>query len=259
MAEFSSYPPGTPSWVELATTDLQGAKDFYRAIFGWSYEDEPAGEESASTMCLLRGKPVAALFQMGPEQREAGTPPHWITYITVASADEAAAMATDAGGTILLPAFDVEDAGRMTIVRDAAGAFISFWEPRKHFGAMLANEPGTRTWNELQVHDVDAAKNFYAAVLGVTTHTEEMPDGPYTTFNLAGRPVAGLMQIKEQWGSVPPHWDVYFAVADTDETLEKAVAAGGTVDVAARDIPDVGRFAGITDPQGAMFFVLAGF
>ena len=258
MAEFTSYAPGTPSWVDLATTDPDGAKRFYGGLFGWSFRDDPAGEAGIYTMCLLNGRSVAGLNEMAPDQRAAGMPPHWATYITVANAAETATRAAAAGGTVVAPAFDVEDAGRMTIVQDPAGAFVSFWEAKNHIGAELANEPGTLVWNELQVHDTEAARAFYETVLGITTETADMPSGPYTTFIVDGRSVAGMMQISKDWGPVPPHWDLYFAVENVDLTMEKAVELGGRVDVPAMDIPDVGRFAGISDPQGAMFFVMAG-
>jgi len=257
MAEFTSYAQGTPSWVDLAATDPEGAKRFYSGLFDWSFRDDPAGEGGVYTMCLINGKSVAGLYEMAPDQQAAGTPPHWLTYITVANADETAAKAAAAGGTIVAPAFDVEDAGRMTVVQDPSGAFVSFWEAKKHIGAELANEPGTLVWSELQVHDTDAAKAFYQTVLGITTETADMPSGPYTTFMVDGRSVAGMMKISEDWGPVPPHWDLYFAVEDADATLGKAAAAGGKAVVPAMDIPDVGRFAGITDPQGAMFFVIS--
>lgn len=253
--EVSNYAPGTPSWVELATIDLTAAKRFYGALFGWGYRDEPAGE-SVYTMGLLNGHPVAGLMELGPDQRSAGVPPHWATYITVRSVEDAAAAAIEAGGTVLASPFDVMEAGRMTVVQDPTGAIVSLWEPKNHIGATLVNEPGTFCWNELQVPDVAAAEPFYQRVLGAETATQEMPSGPYTLLIVDGRSVAGITKIQESWGPVPPHWDVYFAVADTDATLEHAQAAGGTVHVPAMDIPDVGRFAGITDPQGAMFYVL---
>lgn len=253
--EVTSYTPGTPSWVELATTDPEAAKRFYGALFGWEFRDEPAGD-GVYTMCLLNGHSVAGLMELGPDQRTAGVPPHWATYITVPSVEDAAAKAAQAGGTVLAPPFDVMDAGRMTVVQDPAGAIVSLWEPKNHIGATLVNEPGTFCWNELQVHDMAAAEAFYRQVLGVDAATTQMPEGPYTVFTVDGRSVAGMMQIQESWGPVPPHWDVYFAVADTDAFLMQAQAAGGTVHVPAMDIPDVGRFAGVTDPQGAMLYVL---
>lgn len=257
MAEFNSYAPGSPSWVELATTDAAGAKKFYGAVFDWTFADEPAGESGIYTTCLLGGKPVAGLFAMGEAQRASGVPPHWATYITVADIDETASKVADAGGTIFMGPTDVMNAGRRIIVRDTEGAFVSFWEPKEHVGSRLANEPGSFTWNELQVHDMDRAAAFYESVLDVTSQTAQMPSGPYTIFSVRDHPVAGMMAIREEWGPVPPHWDVYFAVADPDETADRANSAGGSVHVAPTDIPDVGRFAGITDPQGAMFYIIS--
>jgi predicted enzyme related to lactoylglutathione lyase len=257
MAEFTAYAQGTPSWVDLATIDPEGAKRFYQRLFGWSYRTE-SGDWGSYTMCLLRDKTVAGLFEQPQGERDLGIPPHWLTYLSVDSVDESAARASQSGGVVVVPPMDVLDSGRMATVQDPAGAFVSFWEARSHIGAELANEPGTVSWNELQVHDTEAAKTFYESVLGISSHTSDTASGaPYTTFLVGGRSVAGMMEISKSWGPVPPHWDVYFAVEDTDTTLEVAVAAGGRVDVPAMDIPAVGRFAGVTDPQGAMFFILA--
>jgi predicted enzyme related to lactoylglutathione lyase len=258
MAEFTSYAQGTPSWIDLATTDLDGAQSFYGKLFGWSFRTE-SGDWGSYTMCLLRDMTVAGMFRQDPGEQQQGVPPHWLTYFSVDDVDGIAAKSTAEGGVVVVPPMDVLDSGRMVTVQDPAGAFVSFWEPRSHIGAQLANEPGSVVWNELQVHDTETAKAFYQAVLGVGTHTADASSGiPYTTFLVKGRPVAGMMAIQKEWGPVPPHWDVYFAVEDADASLETAVEAGGRVDVPAMDIPDVGRFAGITDPQGAMFFVLAG-
>lgn len=256
MPEFTFYAQGTPSWVDLATTDVEGAQAFYTELFGWSYETD-IGDWGSYTRCLIGDKGVAGMAQQQAEERDQGVPPHWVTYLTVENVDDLEARISDAGGVVVVPPTDVLTEGRMLVAQDPAGAFTSFWEPRDHVGAQLANEPGTIVWNELQVHDVEAAKAFYETVLGVRTETSDM-GMPYTTFIVEGRSVAGMMQIQKEWGLVPPHWDVYFGVEDTDATIERARAAGGEVLVPPMDIPNVGRFAGLKDPQGAIFYVIAG-
>jgi len=257
MPEFTFYAQGTPSWVDLATTDVEDAKRFYSALFGWSFRTD-TGEWGSYTMCFLREKAVAGLMEQPRDQQNQGVPPHWITYITVENVDETATKIPGAGGTTVVPPMDVLESGRMLVAQDPAGAFTSFWEPKDHVGAQIANEPGTLSWNELQVNDVEAAKAFYESVLGIETQTTDMGGGSfYTTFVVGGRSVAGMMEIQKEWGPVPPHWDVYFAVEDTDATIEKAKARGGDVLVPAMDIPKVGRFAGLQDPQGAVFYVIA--
>src|SRR3954471_17564092 len=123
MGERTSYAPGTLSWAELATSDADAAKAFYAAVFGWDYEDNPIGDGQVYSVALREGKRVAALF--GSDQ-----PPHWNCYVTVESADDAAARAAEAGGSVLQDAFDVMDVGRMAVIADPSGANLCLWEPR---------------------------------------------------------------------------------------------------------------------------------
>src|SRR3954470_129128 len=98
MAERTSHTPGTFSWAELATSDADGAKQFYSALLGWAYDDNPIGDGMVYSMARREGKNVAALF-------DSEQPPHWNCYVTVASADAAAARAGEVGGAVLQDAF----------------------------------------------------------------------------------------------------------------------------------------------------------
>jgi predicted enzyme related to lactoylglutathione lyase len=257
MTEFKSYPPGTFCWVDLGTTDGAAAKKFYGTLFGWSAEDMPAGPDMVYTMCNLKGKNVGALYEQGDDQRKAGVPPNWLSYVSVASADESTAKAKSLGGKVMKEPFDVMDVGRMSVLQDPTGATFALWQPRRHFGAQLANEPGTFTWNELLTHDPESAKKFYQGLFGWGVQSMEM-GGPesYTIFQNGERGAGGMMRIAKEWGPVPPNWLVYFAVDDCDGTVKKAEKLGGQVRAQPMDIPEVGRFAPLGDPQGAGFAVI---
>src|SRR3954454_4623790 len=121
MGERTSYEPGTFCWVDLATTDQDGAKSFYSELFGWEADDRPAGEGITYSMQRLRGKDVAAIAPQPPQQREMGVPPLWNSYVSVTSADEAADRAKELGATVHAPPFDVLDAGRMAVIQDPQG------------------------------------------------------------------------------------------------------------------------------------------
>ena len=97
---------------------------------------------------------------------------------------------------------------------------------------------------------------FYSGLFGWVGETQETETAPYTTFTNGGRPVAGMMQIQEEWGPVPPNWLPYFAVADCDGDVKRARAMGARVLVGPLDIPRVGRFASFQDPQGATFSII---
>jgi len=118
MVEKAKYDPGTFCWVELASKDGAAAKRFYTSLFGWEVDDMPVPDGSTYSMLKKNGKQVAALYQLGPQQQ--GVPPHWNSYVSVASADASAAKAKQLGGKVVLESFDVMDAGRMAIVSDTA-------------------------------------------------------------------------------------------------------------------------------------------
>lgn len=83
-----------------------------------------------------------------------------------------------------------------------------------------------------------------------------MPGFSYTTFKMAGADVAGLMPVLPHMGKVRPHWGTYFAVKNVDKTWLEAVKLGARLCVPVREIPGVGRFCGITSPQGVTFYVI---
>ncbi len=254
MAERTKHEPGTFSWVELATRDGAAAKRFYTSLFGWGVDEMPVGDGTTYTMLTKNGKRVGALYQMSAQQK--GVPPHWNSYVTVASADDSAAQAKKLGGNVMLEPFDVLDAGRMAVVADPTGAVFSLWQPKRHIGADLVNEPGAFCWNELYTTDPNKAADFYMGLFGWTKDARHMDYGEYVIFNQGGRQMCGMMQIPKEWGPVPPHWLVYFAVDDCDASVAKATSLGAKAMMPPMDIDNVGRFAMLTDPEGAGFAVI---
>src|SRR4051794_3264197 len=161
MGERDGFAPGTFCWVDLATTDQEGAKSFYSGLFGWEPDDMPAGEGVIYSMQKLRGKFVAAIAPQPEQQREAGVPPAWNNYVWVESTDEVASRAKELGATVHAEPFDVMEAGRMAVIQDPQGAFFMLWQPNQHGGAQLVNEPGALCWNELASSEMDASAEFY--------------------------------------------------------------------------------------------------
>ena len=255
MPTKSEYAQGTPNWVDLQTTDQSAAKQFYAALFGWSYDDNPMpGGGGVYSMATLHGETVAAIAPMPPGAPE-GMPPMWNTYIAVDNVDVTANKVAPAGGQVLMPAFDVGDAGRMTFITDPTGAAVGLWQANRHIGATLVNEPGAVMWNELITEKPDPALAFYEAVIGLTYTTMQMAPGQtYRVLKADGSDVGGCME--PPMPGIPNHWHVYFAVHDADATVAKAAAAGGQIVAEPFDIPSVGRNAVLSDPQGAMFSVL---
>jgi len=253
MPERTTYEPGTPSWVDLGTTDPEAAKRFYGELFGWQAEEAgPVEETGGYAMFMLNGKRVAGV---GPLQGEA--PSAWTTYVSTDDLDALAGRAKDAGAMALMGPMDVMDAGRLAVFMHEAVGVIGAWQPGSHFGAEIVNEPGSFSWSELQTRDVAAAKAFGEAVFGWQPTDHDMGGMTYTVLNVGDRGVAGAMpmqpEIPEQ---VPANWAVYFAVDDTDATLAKVSELGGAAVTEPMDVPEIGRFAIASDPQGAMFAVI---
>ena len=143
MPEVTSYKHGTPSWLDLGTTDLDGAEKFYGALFGWDADRQPAGEGMVYSMQTIDGKAVAGIYDQPQDQRDAGIPPNWLTYITVDDIEATAAKVEPAGGNVTAPPFDVMDAGRMSVISDPSGGVVAMWQPGQAIGSGLTQENGT--------------------------------------------------------------------------------------------------------------------
>jgi uncharacterized protein len=256
MGERTKYTPGTHSWVDLTTTDQEAAKSFYSALFGWETEDMPAGEGVVYTMASLQGKPVAAISPQPQQQREAGVPPVWNSYITVESADEALERARGLGGTVHAPAFDVFDAGRMGVVQDPQGAFFEVWEPNQHIGAQLVNGHGLLSWSELASPDPDGSGEFYGELFGWSLEPmEDMPMQYLIIKNRDGHTTGGIRAGAPQ---EPCYWLPYFGIEDMDAGIAKIGELGGNTLMEPMDIGEGNRIAAAQDPQGAPFALFAG-
>lgn len=256
MPEVTDYAPGTFCWVELSTTDAAAAKRFYTDLFGWNVVDTPAGPDMTYTMLQVDGKDIGALYEMENERKSQGVPPNWLSYISVKSADDSAAAGEKLGGTITMAAFDVMEVGRMAILRDPTGAVIALWQPKNHIGARLVNEPGALCWNELATTDRKKAADFYTGLFGWSANEQQTGPMLYTIFSNGEKPAGGMYEITEDMSGMPSSWIVYFAVENCDSTAEKAASSGAKIIVPPTDIPNVGRFSMIQDPQGAVFAVI---
>lgn len=251
MPEFGSYPPGTPSWVDLSTPDKEASKGFYSLLFGWDVTEQGL-EAGGYAMFTKAGKQVAGLTPTRSEDQ----PATWTTYVTVQDADEAVTAATKAGGTPLMEPTDILDVGRMSMFADSTGAVIAVWQPRLHKGAALANEPGAFCWNELQTRDTEAAEAFYREVFGWGAETSELDDMKYTEWKLGDASIGGMMDMPEQMPlEVPAFWLIYFGVDDTDDAVARTKDLGGFAFVEPMDIP-AGRLAVLGDPMGAQFAII---
>jgi uncharacterized protein len=242
-----NQPDGTPTWIDLAVPDLEQAMEFYRALFGWDFDEEPGDYAT----CLLYGRPVAGLM---PNPDPAGDSVWWNVYLATGDCDGTAKLVTGAGGTVLQPPAEFGDRARVTIARDPVGARFGLWQGRAHIGCEIVNEPGSLVRNDLVTPAPEPARTFYAAVFGFTLdRNEDLPDFDFTFLRRPdGHEIGGIFGSPDAPSS---YWATTFEVADTDAVVSHATAAGGTAS-APEDFL-YGRMATITDPFGTEFSVIA--
>jgi len=251
VGERTSYAPGTFCWVDLATTDPAGAVAFYGGLFGWEGDEMPAGPESTYTMLRIAGRYVAALYQ-GPE----GSPPAWLSYVSVDDADAVADRAALLGGLVVQGPADVMDAGRMAVVADPTGAMVALWQPGRHIGATLVNDPGALCLNQLNTSDIAAAQRFHGDLFGWTFKAVGTEAQPYWGIDNGGDLNGGMTPLPPGTNQTS-HWLAYFTAPDLDGAIGTVAASGGGVLVPPTPVPS-GRFAVATDPQGAAFALFEG-
>lgn len=256
MAGIEKHDPGVFCWAELGTTDIAAAKAFYGGLFGWAAEDMPMGDGHTYSMLKLAGLELGAMYKLTGEMLKQSVSPNWMLYVNVASADETVERAKAAGGQVVAGPFDVFDAGRMATLRDPQGANISVWQANKHIGIRIAGATGTLCWSELATTDRMKAREFYTQVFGWKAKAADMTGVEYTQWMAGEMPVGGMMEMTAEWKGAPPHWMPYFLVADCDATADRGKELGGSACVPPTDIPNVGRFAVLVDPQGAYFSIL---
>ncbi len=121
-------------------------------------------------------------------------------------------------------------------------------QPMKQHGAF--------SWNELTTSDVDGAKKFYSKLLGWSMQDVPDCDMGYTMAKAGDTEVAGIMNIPEDFNTMPPTWGSYVTVDNVDIQAALAEKLGGKIVLAPQDIPEVGRFAVISDPQGAILSLI---
>ncbi|URN17644.1 MULTISPECIES: VOC family protein [Streptomyces] len=254
---------GSPIWVDLGTPDLDGARSFYRALFGWEFA--PAGPEAGGYGMFTReGRTVAGGMTVPPERGE----PAWMLYFHTPDAEAVATAVRAGGGTVTLDPMDVLDLGRMALFTDPTGAGFGVWQPGANRGLDAVGEPGALCWTELYTPDPVADLSFYDMVFGMEAHTAaEGAGGAYTLLRPSG---AGPASPDDAFGGVVPlasdpsetaggpSWTPYFAVDDLEAAIAEAERNGGKVRKGPTDVAGLGRCAKLTDPYGARFAVLGG-
>jgi uncharacterized protein len=244
---------GAPCWIDLFTSDPDTSRAFYGNLFGWTSEVAP---EFGNYINFQRnGAPIAGGMQ---NDGSAGVPDGWNVYLETSDIDAVTRAAADNGGQVIVPAMAVGDLGSMAVLADPSGAAIGAWQPGQHTGFSVLDEIGAPAWFELHTRAYKEAIAFYETAFGWDTHVmSDSPELRYSTLGSGDALKAGVMDAAAYLpDGAPSHWAIYFRVADADAAVAKAVELGATVVEPAQDTP-YGRLAGLTDPTGAGFKLMA--
>jgi hypothetical protein len=253
MPTVEHFAPGEFCWIELATSNQSAAKSFYAALFGWTARDVPTRPGEIYTLLELQDRVAAGTFAISPSESAAGVPPHWHLYVAVASADEAAKKAAELGGKVVEAPFDVMDRGRAALIQDPTGTYFSLWEGKKRSGVGVTGEAGAFCWTDLITPDQGRAKTFYEGLFGWKLKPGEGKDNGYLHILNGESYIGGVPPAHQNNPNDPPHWLIYFAVADVDKTFQKAKEMNARIVLRPMDFEGVGRVAMLADPQGAVF------
>jgi predicted enzyme related to lactoylglutathione lyase len=252
MANVDKHSPGSFCWIELATTDQNGAKSFYANLFGWDPNDNPMGPDEFYTIFKLKGRDVAAGYTLRKDQLDRKVPVHWSLFVATESADQTAAKAAQAGGQILMPAFDVMDAGRMAVLLDPTGAVFTVWQPKQSPGLGITGEPGAFCWADLSTPSPERASKFYSALFDWKLEKGQNDPSGYLHIKNGEHFIGGIPPSHTD-SKTPPHWLIYFMVADVAASAAKASQLGAKILMPPQNMEGVGTWAIVADPQGAVF------
>ena len=250
MTNRDTAPAGAPCWADLWTSDVEGAGRFYGELFGWKAE-EPSAEFGGYFMFTRNGVPVAGgQGDMGDAKANNA----WKVYLASPDINKTTEVAEAEGAQAAFPPMAVADLGSQTVLSDPAGNTVGVWQPVTFPGFTTLSEPGTPAWFELHTADFDRSVAFYRTTFGWETDALEGGGMNYVTVrdpSGAPMPMAGVLDIGGH-DDHPAGWWVYWAVEDTDASVAKVRALGGSVLMEPFDSP-YGRMAVVTDPYGAQF------
>ena len=255
MPNIEKHTLGSFCWIELATTDQNAAKNFYGKLLGWEANDTPMGPNGSYTIFKLGGRDVGGAYTLREDQRSAGVPPHWMLYVAVESADEAAKRAGNLGGKVGMQAFDVMDLGRMAVIQDPTGAMISVWQAKRHMGTGVTGEKGTLCWADLSTPNPEAATRFYSQLFGWKLEKGEKDPSGYLHIKNRDQYIGGVPPAQHRNPNTPPHWLAYFEIANCDTSAATAKQLGAKTYMDPMTMENVGRWSVLADPQGAVFAV----
>lgn len=245
---------GMPCWIELITTNLDRAREFYANLFDWEYETHSDPVSGEHVIALREGFPVASLRAASGDQSQ------WRIYLAAADCAEKVAEAESHGAVQTVPLNTVPKIGRKAVLVGPSDAEFGLLEPEESW-QFDVGLPGTLMWAELVTIKAQTADTFFQELFGYTAEqfgTEHRSD--YSVWYLGEESVLARVSMIRDFitETTHPHWLLYLGVdaeIGTDELVRTAIANGGRVRVDPYD-SSIGRMAVLRDPTGARFAVI---
>ncbi|MEU0641128.1 VOC family protein [Streptomyces umbrinus] len=245
-------PEGTPCWADASFSDVEGAKSFYGDVLGWTF-GEASSEFGNYTQAYANGKAVAAVVPPMPGDEG---PSAWCLYLASPDAAATAEKVRANGGQVLMEPMKVGDFGTMLLAQEPSGAVFGVWQAGEHEGFETTAVPGAYCWAEFFTREPEKVDAFLPAVFPYRAQQMEDDAIDFRIFNLGEETVLGRMKMTDEFPpEVPSYVNVYFTVEDCDAAVAKATERGAILRFGPMSSP-FGRFAALSDPQGASFSVI---
>ncbi|WP_438277419.1 VOC family protein [Nitrobacter sp.] len=252
----SSSSVGRFVWYELMTSDVEAAKAFYTKVVGWQAEDTAA---TGMTYTLFKVGEVhaAGLMALTEDARNRGVPPCWTGYVAVDDVDASSDQFKKHGGAVHVPPCDIPNTGRFAIVADPQGAVLALFKGATPQQAPAFGAPGHAGWHELMAADWEKAFAFYATLFGWqrADAIDIGPMGKYQLFTAGEQPIGGMFNKPAKMPI--PFWLYYFSIDAIDAGTERVKSGGGKIINGPMEVPGDMWIVQCTDPQGAMFALVA--
>ena len=243
-----------PLWIDLATQDSKGSNEFYAKLFGWQIDVNPDPQYGGYARALLGGQDIAGIgAAQSPDQ-----PTAWAFYVGTDDAEQTAKKVEAAGGKVIAAPFDVGDQGRMAVFQDPVGAFVSVWQPIKMGGFTKQGESASFSWAELNARGRDDALAFYQSVFGWDIRRSSSRIRPTTSSSWStarASPAPPSSTRRPQPGRRTTGSSTSASTMSMGRSTRPSASAQRRS--SRQDFPG-GRFAIVTDPQGAVFGLLKG-
>ena len=251
----NEFQPGKIIWHDLITDKPAQSRKFYESLFGWEFESVGTvfGLGSNETYSLIRHK--GRLIGGMVDARQLGEGKNisqWIVLMSVANIDVSIDALKRDGGTVLTPATNIADRGRMAVVADPQGALLALLQTKDGDPPDRKPEYGDFLWNELWTTDVDAATSFYQQVVDFDLRDIAVDDGEkdnYRVLQTSGEPRVGVMN--QPFEGESPVWVSYLRVEDPAAITARVESLGGQIYLQARKRAIGGEVAFIAGPSGA--------